>query len=416
MSILQSLHFGVNKVDPSHYGTEAPLRGCENDARDMQAIARALGYETEVFLTKSATSNVLLDRLSRAAQQLVRGDTLLLTLACHGAQLADVTGDEDDDKDETWCLYDRMVIDDEVYDAFAKFKEGVTIFVVSDSCHSGTSTRMLVAAISGSDTLPATLNLPHAVRFRCISPYLDHAVFDKFKGHYAAIKRALPAFQRSTSRGPDVVLFSGCQDEQTSADGAGNGVFTENLKTVWNGGAYQGDCRAFRRAISDSMNSLTQVPNLFPYGPSVENVLRERPFSPGKVPASLPAKKHARKNGGCQIVESTGAKTNASMESSMLHPSVYQMVQSGADRGFIGPDLGSRAVEGGCFIRIDRSLLAGKSDKEIFEFFAGVVAPEICSNYFVARDAFSGKTPRGGSVSCSADTSGTVKCTGTWTF
>lgn len=38
-----SLHIGVNKVDPAHYGSEAPLKGCENDARDMQGIADAVG-------------------------------------------------------------------------------------------------------------------------------------------------------------------------------------------------------------------------------------------------------------------------------------------------------------------------------------------------------------------------------------
>ena len=107
MPALQSMHIGVNKVDPAHYKTEAPLRGCENDARDMQAIAASLGYQTELVLTKEATTQRLLSRLAQAAQSLQSGDTFLLTLACHGSQVADLTGDEDDGKDETWCLYDR---------------------------------------------------------------------------------------------------------------------------------------------------------------------------------------------------------------------------------------------------------------------------------------------------------------------
>ena len=124
MAALQSMHIGVNRLNPLHYKTEAPLRGCENDARDMQAIAASVGYQTELVLTKEATTKRLLSRLAQAAQSLQSGDTFLLTLTCHGSQVADLTGDEDDGKDETWCLYDRMFIDDEVFAAFSKFREG----------------------------------------------------------------------------------------------------------------------------------------------------------------------------------------------------------------------------------------------------------------------------------------------------
>jgi hypothetical protein len=55
MALLQSLHVGVNKVDPKHYGSEAPLRGCENDARDMEELAAKL------WLQNRATSNTRCD-------------------------------------------------------------------------------------------------------------------------------------------------------------------------------------------------------------------------------------------------------------------------------------------------------------------------------------------------------------------
>jgi hypothetical protein len=42
---------------------------------------------------------------------------------------------------ETWVLYDRQMVDNEVYCLWGKFKSGVKIFVLSDSCHSGTMMR-----------------------------------------------------------------------------------------------------------------------------------------------------------------------------------------------------------------------------------------------------------------------------------
>ena len=42
-------------------------------------------------------------------------------------------------QDETWCIYsDRQLVDDELYSLWAQFAAGVRIFVLSDSCHSGT--------------------------------------------------------------------------------------------------------------------------------------------------------------------------------------------------------------------------------------------------------------------------------------
>ena len=52
-----SIHIGLNAVDPEHYsGWDGALAGCENDARDMEALAKALEYEPRtVILTKDAT-------------------------------------------------------------------------------------------------------------------------------------------------------------------------------------------------------------------------------------------------------------------------------------------------------------------------------------------------------------------------
>ena len=56
--------------------------------------------------------------------------------------MPDTNSDEGDDrKDETWVLFDRMLVDDELYTLWGKFAQAVRIAVISDSCHSGSVSR-----------------------------------------------------------------------------------------------------------------------------------------------------------------------------------------------------------------------------------------------------------------------------------
>jgi len=80
--------------------------------------------------------------LDQAAKDLATGDIFFLTYSGHGGQLPDKNGDEPDGQDETWCLYDGQLVDDELYAKWAKFKPGVRIFVLSDSCHSGSVVKL----------------------------------------------------------------------------------------------------------------------------------------------------------------------------------------------------------------------------------------------------------------------------------
>jgi hypothetical protein len=134
-----SLHIGINRVDPSKYGGwDGALAGCENDARTMAAIAAAEGFSVRHLVSPAATAATILDEVRRVARSLSAGGTFLLTYAGHGGQVADLSGEEEDQKDETWVAYDRQIIDDELSLAFGEFPAGTNIIVVSDSCHSGT--------------------------------------------------------------------------------------------------------------------------------------------------------------------------------------------------------------------------------------------------------------------------------------
>lgn len=289
-----SLHIGLNAVSPAAYsGWSGDLAACEFDANDMAAIARSKGIKATVLLTKQGTRAKMLGAMRSAAKALKAGDFFFMTYSGHGGQVPDVSGDEPDKQDETWCLYDGQLIDDELYFELSKFKAGVRILVLSDSCHSGTVVRELPPQF---DTLPHQRPklMPPAVAMRV---YREHqAFYDELQMEVgkAAVKAVIDpdaalanvavnvaASDRLSSLvtdfKPAVVLISGCQDNQTSMDGDHNGAFTEQLLKVWNNGAFSGSYARFQARIKAGLPP-TQSPNLFTLGPAAA-FLKQKPFT-----------------------------------------------------------------------------------------------------------------------------------------
>jgi len=285
-----SLHIGLNGVSGAAYGGwDGPLSACEFDANDMAALARSQGMKPTVLITKKATRAASLAAMRSAAKALASGDLFFLTYSGHGGQVPDVTGEEADKKDETWCLYDGQLIDDELYFELSRFKAGVRILVLSDSCHSGTVTREAAMPVATIPTQRPKL-MPESVAMRT---YRDHqAFYDKLQRDVAAaagkpVVDPDTAIAQVAASGrlaaivaqfnPAVILVSGCQDNQTSMDGEHNGAFTEQLLKVWNQGAFQGNYANFHARIKARMPA-TQSPNLFTLG-TAGVFLAQKPFT-----------------------------------------------------------------------------------------------------------------------------------------
>jgi metacaspase-1 len=251
MSVGFSLHIGLNRVDPDQYeGWDGQLTACEADAKDMAALAEKQKFKAiNLLLTKAATADAETKALHDAAKALKAGDLFFLTYSGHGGQVKDTNGDEKDRMDETWCCYDREFVDDELYDLWSKFKSGVRIFVLSDSCHSGTVLRDIPAFVSGGPRIRA---MPTAVALK---------VQKAHSKLYAKIQNEHPAAEK-TKVSASVLLISGCMDNQTSSDGAQNGLFTGTLKEVWSGGKFKGNYRKLRDTIVSKMPS-NQTPNYY---------------------------------------------------------------------------------------------------------------------------------------------------------
>jgi len=274
----RSLHIGLNSVAGSAYGGwTGPLAACEFDANDMAAIAESKGMRPTVLLTRKATRAAAFDAMRSAARALRAGDLFFLSYSGHGGQVPDVNGDEDDKRDETWCLYDGQVIDDELYLELCRFAAGVRILVLSDSCHSGSVARGIPLQV---DTVPHQRPklMPESVAMRT---YRDHkAFYDKIQRDTAAAAgrpvvdpdMALAQVAVSGRLGAiaakmkaSVVLISGCQDNQTSMDGDHNGAFTEQVLNVWNQGKFSGNHAHFHARVRARLPA-TQSPNLFTLG------------------------------------------------------------------------------------------------------------------------------------------------------
>ena len=120
------------------------------------------------------------------------GDELFIHYSGHGTWTYDNNGDEKDGRDELICPVDNTLIrDDELYTNLVKLcPPGSKVRCVFDCCHGGTM-----------------LDLPCRWRYGQ-SVYTEHN--DRFLRH------------------ADVLMISGCRDNQTSADAYINGIYAAN--------------------------------------------------------------------------------------------------------------------------------------------------------------------------------------------
>jgi metacaspase-1 len=276
-----SVHVGLNTVDPDHYdGWDGALNACEADADDMEALAKDRGFETKKLLTKEATSDAIIQAIENAAGELESGDMFFITYSGHGGQVPDTNREEEaDNSDETWLAFDRQIVDDELYALWGKFKPGVRILVLSDSCHSGSVNKDITDPDVPDPVKTAEEAAKQNPRYRALPRDKMIATYQKNDELYDGIQKQVPSSESSESElGVRVLLISGCQDEQLSKDGIANGAFTAMLLEVWNEGAWTGNYKAFHEKIRSQMPD-DQQPNLNPVGAKNDEFDAQTPFT-----------------------------------------------------------------------------------------------------------------------------------------
>ena len=305
-----SLHVGLNTVDPAVYsGWDGRLVACENDARAMELLARRQGFETTTLLSRAATHDAVVGGIEAAADRLWAGDTFLWTLSGHGTQLPDYNGDEagvkdGDLSDESFCLYDGEIIDDELFSLWRGFRKGVRVVFVADTCHSGGGIRKVptfsggldVESIDAGRTLPIALRLaadrarlemagpvrrsrqmPASVRAQVILEHEPELV--DYARKFKHVNEAILSSPLTSDLDASVLQIGGCQENETASDGDEYGAFTAALLRVWGDGQFQGDYEAFYNAIRTDMRGEGQTPLLRTWPENDRTIRRQRPLA-----------------------------------------------------------------------------------------------------------------------------------------
>jgi hypothetical protein len=246
----------------------------------METIARSQGLVAQSLLTKAATSTALLGLIEKAARELVEDDFFSLTYSGHGGQINDVNNDEPDGLDETWALYDRELVDDELYAMWSRFRPGVRVVVLSDTCHSGTMTKAMF--LNPAPFLPHLETRVRAstgpnLRPKFLPPDVQSKIYKERATLYDDIRQKTPRREKVDVE-CSVILISACQDNQVAMDGTKNGLFTETLLKVWDKGRFTGGYHHFRNEIAAFLPP-TQSPKYTIVGRRERAFEHQRPFT-----------------------------------------------------------------------------------------------------------------------------------------
>lgn len=218
-------------------GSSAELRGCVNDGLRWKEQLLKQGFpEDQIVLLrddgqgKPSTRNNSVNSIRWLVDGSRPGDVLFFQFSGHGSQVTLPYSNEEDGLDEVIIPTDYneagYITDNELYDMLCmKLPAGVRLTVVLDCCHSGSA-----------------LDLPY---------------------HWIGNNQWEMEDQPAKSRG-DVQMFSGCDDDQCSAD------------------AYNKRAQAYSGALSNAFcDLLDQNPNNLSYEDlfnDLSNLLRERGF------------------------------------------------------------------------------------------------------------------------------------------
>ena len=201
----KALCVGINNYP---YGDENDLKGCINDARAWAKMLKEHFDFTDVTIATDAdaTQAKTIAGIKKLLAGAKSGDVLVFTNSSHGTYVADDNGDEPD-YDEALCPYDMndngMLIDDTLREIFAGIPKGVHFTVISDSCHSGSVTRVI--------------NLEGKRRNRMLAPRIWGGRELTTEQLRAAAKRKQSGEMHPESDMHEILL-SGCKSNQTSAD------------------------------------------------------------------------------------------------------------------------------------------------------------------------------------------------------
>ncbi len=167
---------------------------CPGAEYDCKRMVRLLGqYTTNInsFISSQATYAKVKTALTRAAEN---ADLFIFYYSGHGGAAKTGNVKEADGQDEFLCLWDREMMDDDLWSIFSKCR-GRVVFI-ADCCHSATMYRA-----------PAPITLKHAIPLQA-THNVDGAL--------------------------SMMVFSGCPDDTYSYGDVNGGKMTNTLLKYFN--------------------------------------------------------------------------------------------------------------------------------------------------------------------------------------
>jgi metacaspase-1 len=219
----RALLVGIN-----YKGTSAELNGCINDVRSIREfLIKQCDYQaSNIRLLIDEPGNVSPTRsnIEENIRWLVSGnmpgDKLFFHFSGHGAHITDRNGDEMDGRDEVLCPLDfetrGVILDDWLFqNMVSRVVKGCRLWGFTDCCHSGTM-----------------FDLKYNLKSNC--KYKKGGNVKNIQYNPQDWTNEFSLFTERNGDIPgDVCLFTGCEDNQTSADAFINskhqGAFTNCL-------------------------------------------------------------------------------------------------------------------------------------------------------------------------------------------
>lgn len=170
------------------------LNGCINDVKNVQTLINKYGFNNITLLTdeteQKPNKSTILNEFTKLLMNSNSGDLLFFSFSGHGSYVLDKNGDEKDGYDELIVPLDfNAITDDEIKTIIQTYlKPNVTLFSLFDCCFSGT-----------------VLDLKYQ--------YLDSLNYDNYTEN-----------NNTNDTHGNVLMISGCTDEQTSADAFINNI------------------------------------------------------------------------------------------------------------------------------------------------------------------------------------------------
>ena len=229
MKTRKALSVGINEFRDFE---QFRLRGCVADVENFTKVLVENMEFSEKNIVKLVNEQATKANIIGALRPLVKDakqgncSYIVMHMATHGTQTRDTSADEVDHMDEAFIPYDikqtanewdskHIINDDELSEILSEVPAGVLFEGFFDTCHSGTGIREIDLKPDRKPRYvapPMMNNTQRSVEFLQVHTLREALAQDDMRNH---------------------VLFTGCRDDQTSADtnidGHWNGAFTYYL-------------------------------------------------------------------------------------------------------------------------------------------------------------------------------------------